>query len=140
MSTAIAVVEDRKEAEGRTRGHTWKPFVIPTLAQGEHVAKDAATGLEWTVRTAPERLRWEDGKAYCASLDLDGAGWRLPSRDELLTIMKVRDDPFDGGVEWYWTATPAVRERTAWAVGTDSWMNGNPIESRSLVRCTRGPR
>ena len=51
--------------------------------------------------------------------------------------MKYAHDPFGADVDWYWSADVGVREGTAWGVGNDSWLNGNPVETKSRVRCVR---
>ena len=47
---------------------------------------DLETGLNWQVEPAPERMSWAAAKKYAANLDLNGGGWQLPAKDELVGI------------------------------------------------------
>lgn len=155
VSCVLTIGEDRKEvrmvaepakepdpdvdARALERANRPKPprnFVFGDAG----VVIDTATNLAWQHEPPPERFAWEPAKAYCQSLALDGGGWRLPSRPELLTVMKYAHDPFLADHDWYWSADVGVREGTAWGVGIDSWLNGNPVETKSRVRCVREAR
>jgi hypothetical protein len=46
---------------------------------------DARTGLTW--QQTASSSNGGDAAAYCAALDLNGTGWRLPTIKELLTIV-----------------------------------------------------
>jgi hypothetical protein len=141
VSTVIAVFEDRKEMKTRFFDRvTWRPPPPENLVFGETTVKDTLTGLEWSREPAPIRLRWNEAKAYCDSLATDGGGWRLPSRDELMSVLHFNNDPFGAELDWYWSTTVGVRAGTAWAVGEGAWLNGNPIETQSRVRCVRSPK
>jgi hypothetical protein len=52
------------------------------------VAVDVKTGLAWQ-RVAPNvEYKWTDAKTYCAAgTGLPGAGWRLPTIKELMTLV-----------------------------------------------------
>lgn len=52
---------------------------------------DPATGLAWQMPTAVNYMNWHDAMDYCDGLHLDGGGWRLPSIDELRSL--IRDCP-----------------------------------------------
>ena len=106
----------------------------------ESIVVDGETSLEWTRDVAPARLAWADAKTYCAALDLEGGEWRLPSQRELLSVLRYWHDPLDGGLEWFWSSDVGVREGTAWAVGSYAWLNGNPVGTKSRVRCVRDAR
>jgi uncharacterized protein DUF1566 len=136
-STIFALGEDKKEIEKRARERVEVGSIPPGMLLGDKTARDTTTGLEWMRETAPERLRWEEAKSYCPTVTADGGGFRLPSRDELLTLLKYHFDPFSEQVDWYWSSTIGVRAGTAWAVGCGSWLNGNPVDTRSRVRCVR---
>ncbi len=49
---------------------------------GNKVVKDMKTGLEW-LAGADKDTNWNEAKAWVAKLKTDGAGWRMPSMDEL---------------------------------------------------------
>jgi hypothetical protein len=75
--------------------------------------KDLRTKLTWQ-QAAPEMSYARmDASAYCASLALDGSGWRVPGVGELQTIVDERRaspaiDPtaFPGtAVDFFWTSS-----------------------------------
>jgi hypothetical protein len=143
VSTAIALVEDPKEARSyraEEDEHALEPKPRASFVIGEHTGVDQKSHLEWAKKSAPDRLAWEIAKEYCATLAIEGGGFRLPSRDELLTLLGKGEDPFDSDIDWYWSSTPGVREKTAWAVGAGAWLNGNPTTTKSRVRCVRNAR
>ena len=50
------------------------------------------------------RLKWDDAKLYCFSLDIDGkTGWRLPTKEELNEIYESVNDFVHG--DYYWSST-----------------------------------
>ncbi len=85
-------------------------------------------------------LAWDAAKDYCAALALDGGGFHLPTREELLSLLRKGDDPFGGEIDWFWSSSAGVRAHTAWAVGAGAWLNGNPTTTQSRVRCVRTAR
>jgi hypothetical protein len=108
---------------------------------------DDVTGLLWQRAAAPTSMTQAAGRSYCAGLSLASlAGWRLPTRVELLSIVfpgasspALVPGVFDGPTGTYWTASAAT-----WA-GSDGWVvdfsNGAPSNlpssSESRVRCVR---
>jgi hypothetical protein len=144
-SCILTIGEDRKEvamfaprdADPDVDAKAFEPPPPGNFVFGDASVLDRETNLEWQKETAPDRLAWADAKTYCKELTLEGGGWRLPSRPELLTVLKHWHDPLGGGHDWFWSADVGVREGTAWAIGSDSWLNGNPVETKSRVRCVR---
>jgi hypothetical protein len=87
----------------------WEPNFSPAelVLTGKGTVKDTRTGLEWQqyvpstygpacsdhyqttpkVGVSSDACTWSDAKRYCAGLSLDGAGWRLPTRMELESIL-----------------------------------------------------
>lgn len=55
---------------------------------------DPITSLTWQVPSAVNVMNWQEALDYCAALDLDGGGWRLPDIDELRSL--IRDCPATG--------------------------------------------
>ncbi len=141
VSAVIGIFEDRKEVRDRATSQIVAPpdpragFTI-----GDLTGKDAIAHLEWMRALAPDRLRWEEAKAWCEASTLEGGRWRLPSRDELMSLLSASRDPFGDRLDWYWSATPGVRPGSAWAVGEGAWINANPVATLSRVRCTRDLR
>jgi hypothetical protein len=67
---------------GRADAHRWQD-------SGTGVLTDVFTGLSWTQHDNLGEIDWKGAKRYCDTLSLDGAGWRLPSVDELEKIYSV---------------------------------------------------
>ena len=114
---------------------------------GGGVVHDTVTGLTWQRATAPEKLNWSDAKSYCKALLLAGGGWRLPSKDELLSLLQGRfkgrtidtvafpDTPYD----WFWTSSP-VAGSSYFALNVNfghGYTNPNGVGNTSQVRCVR---
>jgi Protein of unknown function (DUF1566) len=114
----------------------------------EGVAVDGVTGLMWQRSAFTDGATFEEAKRECDQLTLAGfAGWRLPSRIELLSIVDLsrtqpsinlaafRKTPSD----WFWTSSVASdNPAAAWYVyfyfgypKTDDKTN------RFAVRCVR---
>jgi hypothetical protein len=49
---------------------------------------DPVTSLEWQHTPTGGNMDWESAVAHCQTLNLDGAGWRLPSIDELRSLLR----------------------------------------------------
>jgi hypothetical protein len=92
------------------------PHPMSYTDNGETVTDDV-TGLVWQKTTNSATTDWQSALAYCTAL---GAGWSLPTRIELTTILdtvksgsKV-NSPFTFGnrAGWTWASTPwVVNER-----------------------------
>jgi hypothetical protein len=53
----------------------------------DQTVHDARTGLTWQRAPAPTTYDRAGARAYCASAELGGEGWRLPTGKELLTLV-----------------------------------------------------
>lgn len=105
---------------------------------------DFATNLTWQRRSPKEKYTWKDAQTYCASLGT--GGWRLPNKDELLTLLEKR---FKGAMEQgsedeepsgsYWSANVAsAEEDTVWAVNFTTGEPSDEIAERHFrVRCVK---
>jgi len=116
-----------------------------TAQDGE--VHDNRTKLTWQQMLPREPLTWADARDYCNSLDLNGAGWRLPSVGELQTIVdESRSNPsidpkaFPGTpAEYFWTSSILPRFASyAWTVyfgyGLSTFFDVNQTR---WVRCVR---
>jgi hypothetical protein len=105
---------------------------------------DNATGLTWQLTVDPSSRTWDDAKSYCAAL---GASWRLPSVNELQTIVDdTKSAPsIDSNIfpqtpaEVFWTSSafvgaPGNAWFVAFSLGTASL---DDVTSLSRVRCVR---
>jgi hypothetical protein len=58
---------------------------------------DPGSGLSWQVTPTGFVMDWGSAKGHCASLELDGDGWRLPTVSELRTLIRGCPATEDGG-------------------------------------------
>jgi hypothetical protein len=113
------------------------------------VVTDDVTHLEWQQSTGQAMFTWEAAAAHCASLDLAGGGFRLPSRIELLSLLDfganegidVRAFPNEPRAR-FWSASPFVgTPDSAWLVSFDfgtGYLFASAITEQHAVRCVRG--
>ena len=96
---------------------------------------DKTTGLIWTRdNVGDEELDWADAKKACAKLELGGRSWRLPTVQELLTLVNYERTEPAIDVEafpscksaCYWTSTPYASSPSgyAWCVNFDDGGSG----------------
>lgn len=50
------------------------------------VVEDTFTGAQWTQRDSMGNVNWNQAKAHCSDLSLDGGVWRLPTMNELSQV------------------------------------------------------
>ncbi len=89
-----------------------------------------------------ENVTWAAAGPACKAADLAGRTWRLPTQEELLTLVKegqptIYQDVFPNtAVAGYWTSTPGEGERAHMVV---SFLDGAPSSQfdskRNWVRC-----
>jgi serine/threonine-protein kinase len=96
------------------------------LLDAYHV-RDLNTGLTWQTRGSEYTLDWAQAGDYVASLNrhkrLGRDDWRLPTVEELLTILRpptvIRDfclhSAFAGGIHWLWSSDWCTKKQ-AWMV------------------------
>jgi hypothetical protein len=135
------------EAEDDTNADAYADGDEPRFVVSEGTVLDTTTGRTWQ-RQVPDKLfTWRQAKNYAASLDLNGGGWRLPAKDELMGIVdKTQQDPCidheefpDTPSDWFWSASPfASNSYYAWSVyfynGYSSLYN---VNYNYRVRCVR---
>jgi len=116
---------------------------------------DTTTKLTWMRMPETSGVAWADAKALCAGLTIDGGGFRLPKKEELLGLGENLPEGIDrrafptasshekhlAAMVFYWTATPhAVSETMAWAVRFGSMGAQSTVQSRTSrnsVRCVK---
>ena len=113
------------------------------------IVTDSNTTLQWQDNETVAK-NWESAINYCETLDLNGAGWRLPNINELFSILDRRVYPAIDPVfqntstsYHYWTSTDGVSSvGTAWGVrfayGRDAMRDKGNDESFLPIRCVRG--
>ena len=110
-----------------------------------NVVTDLTTNLEWQDNNTDTKtmMTWQYAMNYCNSLSLNGGDWRLPSMNELISIVDNKlkptiDNSFKNTVNSdYWSST-TLYDRYAWGV---SFSNGTPFtgskKTRFYSRCVR---
>jgi hypothetical protein len=108
---------------------------------------DTRTMLTWQQTMAAGSYTWSDAQGYCAALALNGAGWRLPSVKELMTLVDLsRVDPAtdvatfpDTTSDYFWSSSSvAGSDGAAWGVSFNKGSSGAaPEDFPSRVRCVR---
>jgi hypothetical protein len=114
---------------------------------GPDIVLDTRTNLTWQ-RPASSLLTHPDALTYCAGLNLTGAGWRLPTVKELMTIVDyTAGSPIVDATAFpstptdnqYWSSTansaPSGQFWTIW-FNLGSTDHAAPTETR-YVRCVR---
>ena len=65
----------------------WWPTGRYELTDGAQVVLDHNTGLHWQRQAASVEYNLMNGTTFCQGLALPGAGWRLPSKAELMSLI-----------------------------------------------------
>lgn len=58
------------------------------VANPDDTVTDTETGIIWSAKDNGSDINWPDAQSYCAS---KGAGWSLPTADQLLKLYDTRD-------------------------------------------------
>jgi len=115
-----------------------------------NIIHDKKRDLMWQDNSAAETTRktLEGAKKYCSDLSLDDySDWRVPTYDELLTIVDYsRSNPAiipvfkNVASHYYWSSSESVsRSSGAWFVGFHYGnTNNSNLSGKIYVRCVRG--
>jgi hypothetical protein len=117
-----------------------------TKSEDGKTVTDTLTGLVWSQNTVASDVTFEDAVKAVEAL---GEGWRLPTVDELQTIVdRTKYEPAidteafpDTGSDWYWTSTPWARrpESAHWVVNFDyGGVYDDGFYFNACVRAVRG--
>ena len=98
--------------------------------------------LEWQADVPDQKFTWQEAKAYAASL---GDGWRLPTIEELLTLVDYSKcapacSVFpDCPSEWFWSSSAYAGNTTnAWLVYFNiGYTYDSDVGNVNRVRCVR---
>ena len=125
----------------------WSVSELPSYTAGVDTVLDNVTKLTWQRFVPPESFTLADAKEYCAALPIEGAGWRLPTRIELQSIVdysKAQPGPVIDTVvfpnapsDYFWSTTPAG----ATALWLMNFSNGGMVNDNPMglyrIRCVR---
>jgi len=144
MAVSCADASVAPGQDGRVLGDvpTYTKVALPV---GSGV-RDAITALVWERGAAPSPLTWDEARARC---DAQGGGFRLPTRDELVSLLDYgRDGPaMDDATflvptaltDLYWTSTSSAEGSSAWVVGVDDGrIETLDVMLEARVRCVIG--
>jgi hypothetical protein len=117
-----------------------------TKSEDGKTVTDSVTGLVWSQNTVASDVTFEDAVKAVEAL---GEGWRLPTVDELQTIVdRTKYDPAidtdafpDTESDWYWTSTPCAwrPESARWVVSfVIGGVNSDDFSDDACVRAVRG--
>jgi hypothetical protein len=100
-------------------GRADTPVARYTPSADRSTVTDTQTHLTWQTLVPSTKATWPQAYQYCLSLNLGGmsSGWRLPSVQELLSL--IEDNRWDPAIDvtyfpntWddadYWTSSPTV--------------------------------
>ena len=114
------------------------------IDNGDNTITDTKTCLIWTKNTIAKGVDCDDTEKAVAKL---GEGWRVPTLDEMATIVdRTRHSPAidteafpDTANDWYWTSTPCAWNTSAvWVVLFSSGYVGGL--DRNFYCCVRAVR
>ncbi len=102
---------------------------------------DNETHLTWLAASGGQ-MHWNAASTYCATLNMKGTGWRLPSAKELQSIIDEKTGldktVFSGPAGHYWSITPySYNVASIWVVQMNGLMTPFPKSTAFEVRCVR---
>ena len=110
------------------------------------VRDNNGSGLEWQQSFSPGTQSQAASIAYCTGLALDGGGWRLPTSDELASIVDRTRTPATidttffprTGPDRFWSSTVTGSASFGWSVLFDTGGYGlSDRTSAYRARCVR---
>jgi hypothetical protein len=149
------------DAAGSGDPELWAAWPMPNPSTGSldnPASYEAAS--PGVVRDKVTRLSWQDpiddtlrtrgaASAYCASLALDGGGFRVPTRIELLSLIDftrsspaIDTDAFPGApAELFWSSSTLAGDPSAgWVINFgpgNGFVSSSDIATKYRVRCVR---
>jgi hypothetical protein len=122
------------------------PASYQTQADGG-VIYDNVTHMRWEAEPSAAAKTYEEALAYCKALELDGKGWEVPTRIELVSLLDPTSSPSidkqvfkaEQGSD-YWTSSPVSRtsEPLQWTINfSTATMQGAAPSATRRVRCVR---
>jgi hypothetical protein len=112
---------------------------------------DSVTGLQWQDNYSDngdniKSAKWTEAIEYCEGLGLDGGGWRLPNKKELLSLVDYTE--FSPSIDsafayitsyYYWSSTTHAYDTDyAWLVRFRYGYMYNSLKADTdYVRCVR---
>ena len=114
---------------------------------GDGTVSSSCCDLTWQKVVEEDQFDWAAAAPYCTGLALAGGGWRLPTKDELLSLVTDDMPPIDpiftdAPEASFWSSTPVRNFDTlAWTVGfyreVGGYAEGSNVGVTIRVRCVR---
>ncbi|MCF8130524.1 MAG: PEGA domain-containing protein [Deltaproteobacteria bacterium] len=79
------------------------------VAYADGIVKNTHTGLEWKAGLDKDTT-WDEARSWVQNLNVDGGGWRMPTKDEIKSLYKARAGScnmtplFNTTAWWVWSA------------------------------------
>ena len=120
------------------RGNQKRPFDHQVF-NDDKTFTDTQTGLLWQLEIPEDKKNWKNALAYCVSLSInDYSDWRLPDRNELMSIVDFTKQSSEPDIYWSSTSYQNI-PYYAWALnlnnGSDDFIDKTTENS---VCCVRG--
>ena len=126
-------------------------IIYADFTKNNGVVTDSRTTLQWQDDYSDnagsiKQTTWTAAIDYCEALSLDGGGWRLPNKKELLSIVDYNHySPSINTVftntssSYYWSATThAASTSVAWVVYfSNGYTTYDTKSANRYVRCVR---
>lgn len=147
---AACKVTEGEVCSGHCSTREWALWGVPDapiFTPSTNTALESGTQLTWQRLAPASNYDQASAKAYCAALDLDGVGWRLPTRIELQSIVDYSKAPLaidttvfpNTMAELFWTASPAAGgPGKGWAVAFGAGLvTSVAVTTSARARCVR---
>jgi len=134
---------------GTMKGTTQHAYASQT-PNGVNAVVDQVTGLMWQQAGSPDRMNWDQAKAYVEQLNQSAQGgfsdWRLPTIEELGSLVEFEqkngalyiDPTFDATQNVCWSADTMTAENSSWAASfTNGHLFSDARTNTNFVRAVR---
>jgi len=127
---------------------SYQKGIALNYSRSNSVVIDHVTGLEWQDNLQAKTIvkNWIEAKDYCVNLDLNGIGWRLPTIQELQSIveygaispsMSTIFKNYTSGIYWSLTTLPSLSNHAYYVDFDRGSTEENNKASNYHVRCVR---
>jgi hypothetical protein len=114
------------------------------LVLGGAAVLDKETGLVWELAPATTTTSWIGASTACTTKYVGGrGGWRLPSVEELTSLIPISGGPFPPEIGTFWSSTyshfdSGSNSHDAWFVTNDAQVSFDVINASYRYWCVRG--
>ena len=96
--------------------------IFANFSKNGNIVTDSTTALQWQDNETVSKT-WTDAIDYCEALDLDGTGWRLPNKKELLSLVDYAvSNPSIDAVFSYTTSSYYWSSTTSASLTSNAWI------------------